>query len=220
MFRCSYLAVILGFGLCWGCAVAAGPKKSERENVLYEYAHNKVGLLRYCRRNGLVGSFEAERAAQDIEVGLPDLDVDDRDVRERGDKAEKMGEAGFWDAEGREDLASAARRFNTTPSSLCAQLAGMEAPAGQSIFTIKVDPKPPASSGPAPEAKPQRAPARTRTWRSPKSQARNPASPVKKPPQLARAKPNLPAAAPASPYLSPADANKWLHDRHARPWGR
>lgn len=230
MFRWLYLAVIVGLNLYFGCAVAASAKMSDRQNVLYEYAHNKVGLLRYCRRHGLVGSFVAERAAQEIEVGLPDLDVDDRAVRERGDKAEKMGEAGFWDAEGREDLASIARRFNTSPAGVCGQLAGVEAPAEQSIFTIRVNPAAPASNGPAPEAKSVPSQAQKLAPRKPLARARNARSPVKTPPQQARAKPK-PSAVAAKPEkpaaetpgpgwvnLSRTDADKWLHDRHARPW--
>jgi hypothetical protein len=232
MFRCSYLAVILGFGVCCGCTGSASAENSDRKNAFYEYAHNKIGLLRYCRRHGLVGSFVAEKAAQEIEVGLPDLDVDDRAIRERGDRAEKMGEAGFWDADGREDLASVARRTNTSPASICGQLAGVEAPAEPSILTIHVAPKAPASDAPAPGPKPQPSISQAQRSRPAKSpvQGRNSASPVKKPPQQARAKPKPPAvaatptkpaigsSAPASAYLSPSDANKWLHDRHARPW--
>lgn len=231
MFRCVYLAVILGFGVCCGCTAAVSAEKNDRKNALYEYAHNKVGLLRYCRRHGLVGSFVAEKAAQEIEVGLPDLDIDDRTVRERGDKAEKMGEAGFWDADGQEDLASVARRFNTSPSAVCSQLAGI-APAEQSIFTVRVSPKAPTS---APEAKPQPSPSPSQAQlrlAKPAAEGRNSPSSVKKPLRQTRVKPKSPAVAakPEKPpvqtpvaawlSLSPSQADKWLHDRRGRPWSR
>lgn len=115
---------MLTLSLVCGCVERASAQQSDQQDVLYEYARNKIGLLRYCRNQGLIGQGTAESAINAIKLSLKRLAVTDASVRKRGDRTEKMGEAGFWDAEGKEDLVSVAEHFRTSLASLCKELAG------------------------------------------------------------------------------------------------
>lgn len=142
MFRRSYLAVLLGLSLCCGHATAASAQQRDGPDTFYGYARNKIGLLRYCRDQALVGQVTADRAVKAIEIGLRGLAVSDGLAKERGDKAEKAGEAGFWeDANGKQNLASVADLFGTTTTNLCKELAGQTRTIQQQPVTRQVAPK-------------------------------------------------------------------------------
>jgi hypothetical protein len=115
---------MLTLSLVCGCPVAATAQQSDQPDVLYEYARNKIGLLYYCRNQGLIGQSTAESAINAIKLSLKRLAVSDKLVRRRGDRAEEMGEAGFWDADGRENLVGVAKLFRTSLAGLCKELAG------------------------------------------------------------------------------------------------
>jgi hypothetical protein len=125
MIRRSHLAVMLGLSLCCGHAASASAQQSDGPDTFYVYARNKIGLLRYCRDHALVGQVTADRAIKAVETGLRRLAVADGLARERGNKAEKTGEAGLWEeANGKQNLASVAKLFGTTPAGLCKEMAG------------------------------------------------------------------------------------------------
>jgi hypothetical protein len=119
MLRRSCLAAMLGVSLYGSYIDSAGAQQNDRRDVRYAAARNKIGLLHYCRDKGLLGAITAENAAEAIENGLQGLDsIEDRD-REQGARAEKAGEAGFWEAGGKRDVATVATIFSTTPEGLC-----------------------------------------------------------------------------------------------------
>ena len=116
---------MLGLSLCCGHTASASAQQSDGPVTFYAYARNKIGLLRYCRDQALVGQVTADRAVEAVEIGLRRLPFADRLAKERGDKAEQAGEAGFWEeANGKQDLASVAELFGTTTAGLCKELAG------------------------------------------------------------------------------------------------
>ena len=125
MLRRSYLAATLGLSLCCGQIASASAQQSDGPDTFYAYARNKIGLLHYCRDKALLGQVTADRAAESIELALGRLAVSDDLVKEWGDRAEKAGQAGFWEeANNRRDLASVAGIFGTTTAGLCKELAG------------------------------------------------------------------------------------------------
>ena len=141
MIRRSHLAAMLGLSLC-GHTVSASAQQGDGPGTFYAYARNKIGLLRYCRDRALVGQVTADRAVKAVEIGLRRLAVADGLAKERGDKAEKAGEAGFWeDANGKQDLASVAKLFDTTTAGLCKEMAGQTGTVRQPPVTRQVAPK-------------------------------------------------------------------------------
>jgi hypothetical protein len=142
MFRRLYLAAILGLSLCCGQIISASAQQSDGPDAFYEYARNKIGLLRYCRDKALVGQVTADRAGKAIEIALQRIAVSDDLVKERGDRAEKAGQAGLWEeANGRRDLASVADHFGTTTANLCKELSGQTRAVQQPPVTKQVAPK-------------------------------------------------------------------------------
>ena len=127
MVRRSYLAAMLGLSLCCGHTAWASAQQRDGPGTFYSYARNKIGLLRYCRDQALVGQVTADGVIKAVEIGLRRLPSADRLAKERGDRAEKAGEAGFWEeANGKQDLASVAKLFGTTTAGLCKELAGQD----------------------------------------------------------------------------------------------
>ena len=209
MLRRSYLAATLGLSVCCGCTASASAQQTDRPEIFYEYARNKIGLLRYCRDRALLGQVTADRAAEAIELGLRRLAISDPLVKERGDRAEKVGEAGFWEeADGKQDLASVAGFFGTSPAGLCKELGG---PA-------KIQPSPVAKQL-APKVTPHQARSNVNSLT-----ATEPASPPAAATKTVVAPP-LPARSPsAAPWpfgmKSPFEVNKWRYNRYEKPWVR
>ena len=142
MFRQSYLAATLGVALCCGCAASASAQQSDAPDGFYEYARNKIGLLRYCRDQALLGQVTADRAVEAIEIALGRVAVSDDLVKERGERAQKAGQLGFWEkANGRRNLASIAALLGTTTADLCKELGGQTKAVQQQPFTRQVAPK-------------------------------------------------------------------------------
>lgn len=208
MLRRSYLAVMLGMGLYCSCAAPASAQRSDPPDGFYEYARNKIGLLRYCRDQGLLGQVTADRAAKAIEIALGRFAAGDELVKERGDRAEKLGEAGFWqERNGKRDFASVAERFGATLTGLCQELGGQ---------TRSVQPPPVAAKVARPAKPPQ---ARSNANHS--AASIQPASPPTVPTEAARrASPPAPSLFDARTWGSPFEVNKWRLDRRERPWKR
>jgi hypothetical protein len=142
MLRQSYLAAILGLSLCCGQTISASAQQSDGPDGFYEYARNKIGLLRYCRDQALLGQVTADRAVVSIENALGRVAVINDLIKERGDKAEKAGQAGLWEeANGRRDLASVADQFGTTTANLCKELSGQTRAVQQPSVISQVAPK-------------------------------------------------------------------------------
>lgn len=145
MLRQSSLTALLGFSICWG-ATPAMAQQSAGPEIFYEYARNKIGLLRYCRDQGLLGQVTADRAVKAIERGLESLTISEGLVKEQGDRAEKAGERGFWEANGQHDLAGVAALRRTTLIDLCQELGGQrtiyQAPAPTQIVQRVKAPNP------------------------------------------------------------------------------
>ena len=70
-----YLAAILGVSLCCGPTTSASAQQSDGPSTFYAYARNKIGLLRYCRNQAIIGQVAADRAVKAVEVGLRRLAV-------------------------------------------------------------------------------------------------------------------------------------------------
>ena len=139
MIRRSHLAAMLGLSLCCGHTASSSAQQSDGPDTFYEYARNKIGLLRYCRDHALVGQVTADRAIKAVEIGLRGLPIADGLTKERGDKAEKAGEAGFWEeANRKQDLASVADLFGTTTAGLCKDMAGQTRTVRQPPATRQV----------------------------------------------------------------------------------
>ncbi len=123
MFRVPSLVVLVGVTLCSFLLQKAMAQQFDESDVVYEAARNKIGLIHYCRDNGLLDPAMAGRALIAVETGLRELAPRDTIGRGRGDRAEQAGEDGFWEAGRRRGLASVARLFRTTPADLCQEWA-------------------------------------------------------------------------------------------------
>ena len=189
---------MLGFSLCCGCTASASAQQSDRPVIFYEYARNKIGLLRYCRDKAFLGQVTADRAIEAIEIGLRRFAISDGLVKERGDRAEKLGEAGIWeDADGRRDLASVADLISTSFAGLCKELAG----------PTEIQPSPVAR-----QLAPKVTPPQARLNVNSLTAATEPASPPAASTKAVVAPP--PPPPPAVPW--PFEVNKWRLDH----WGK
>jgi len=202
MLRQVYLAALLGLGFCGICAGSAGAQQSDPPDSFYEYARNKIGILRYCRDQAFLGQVTADRAIKAIESALARYDIGDGPAKERGDSAEKFGERGFWEADGKRDLVSVADDFRTTAATVCKEL------AGQPPVTRQVEPRV-ATSPQAPLS------------------AVRPTASIIEPAATPTASTDsvVPATATLSlfnvnKWLSPLEVNKWRLDQRERPWAR
>jgi hypothetical protein len=188
---------MLGVSLWCGYAISAGAQQNDRDDFSYTYARNKIGLLHYCRDKGLLGQATVKRAAEAIEIDIGRLAISDGLVKARGDRTEKAGEAGVWEANGQRDLATIADLFGTTIAAICKELAGE---------TRKIQ-QPPVAKRVAPKAtKPS---ARLNAKRS--TAAVKPAAPPTVSPK---------PAPPSFWALSPFEVNKWRFNRRERPWSK
>lgn len=141
MLRQSCLTALLGLSVYWGGTASAIAQQSDGSEIFYEYARNKIGLLRYCRDKAVLGQVTADRAAKAIEIGLERLAISDGLLKERGDRAEKAGERGFWEANGQYDIASVAALRNTTLADLCKELGGQTKAIYQAPIPSPIVPK-------------------------------------------------------------------------------
>jgi hypothetical protein len=135
---------MLGLGLCCGCAASASAAQNDEQNGFHEYARNKIGLLRYCRDQALIGQVTAERAIKAIESALEQFPVSDEFVKRQGDRAETLGESGYWEANGknsRADLRKVADLLGTTTAELCKEFAGQTKSDQKPFVAKQVPPK-------------------------------------------------------------------------------
>jgi hypothetical protein len=123
MFQVPSLVVLLGLTLCILASRQAMAQQFSESDVVYEAARNKIGLIRYCRNNGLLDPAIATQAVAAVETGLRKLPPGNALSREQGDRAQRAGEAGFWEAGRRRDIGSVAKLFRTTPADLCQEWA-------------------------------------------------------------------------------------------------
>ncbi len=145
MLRQSFLAAMLGLSLCGSCTMQASAQQNDGRSGAYETARNKLGLLRYCSDKGLLGAITAERAIEEVEAALRQFTVPDGAARKRGYEAQKDGEAGLWEANGKkQDLASAATVLRTTPDGLCRELAEATLNVQKATAAKQAAPKPAA----------------------------------------------------------------------------
>lgn len=124
MFKVLSFVVPVGLALCIFHSHETMAQQSGESGVVYEAARNKIGLIRYCRKAGLLDQSAADQAVTTVEAGLSGLPSDDTLTREQGDRAQQAGEDGFWEAGRRRDVASIANLFHTTPAELCQEWAG------------------------------------------------------------------------------------------------
>lgn len=212
MLRRSCFAVFLGLCAC-GHFSAAGAQDSDRDAQFYEFARNKIGLLRYCRDQGLIGQITAERAIEQGQARIASIADPGASVRKRGDRAEKSGESGFWEANGQQDHASIAEDFRTTPAGLCKELAGLPREAKQAPVA-----KPRVQSPPAAQA-----PANTEPVAAVIGHTHNAAPRGNRAARPVAAAPR--ASAPDDKPLpfwkrSPFEVNKWRFNRREAPWNK
>jgi hypothetical protein len=209
MLRRSYLAAILGLSLCCGQTISASAQQSDGPDGFYEYARNKIGLLRYCRDQAFIGRVTADKAVEAIEIGLRRFAVSDGLVKERGDRAEKAGEAGIWeDASGKRNLASVADLISTSLAGLCRELAGQ----------TEIQPSP-AARQPAPKVTPPQARVNVNSLTAATKPAGPPAASTKAVVVPPPPPPPSPPPAPTSPppaALGPFEMDKWRLD----DWGK
>jgi hypothetical protein len=117
-YRC--LSVLLGLTFGATFAVAQQMSQDPQRDVLYETARNKVGLLRYCKQQGLLDAKIADEAIEGAEEGVSAIAAfRETPVSQRnGDLAEKNGEAGLWGA-WRSPMEQMAASLVRTPRELC-----------------------------------------------------------------------------------------------------
>jgi hypothetical protein len=130
MIRYRCLSIL--FGLAVGATFAGAQQRQQdpMRDLTYEMARNQVGLLRYCKQQGLLDAGIADEAIEGAQGGVSavtafrDTPVSKRD----GDLAEKNGEAGLWGA-WRIPVAQMAESLVMTPTGLCKQWANEGAAA-------------------------------------------------------------------------------------------
>jgi hypothetical protein len=119
--RACYAALLLGFGLAALAPHPATAQQSRGRDIVYEAARNKIGLIRYCHRQGLLDRQTTDIALRVAESGLDPSAAPA--VITAGDKAEEDGEAGILGPSGKRDITNFAVLFKTTPASLCKEWA-------------------------------------------------------------------------------------------------
>jgi hypothetical protein len=113
------LVALFGLMLCMLPSHRTMAQQLSESGVVYEAARNKLGLIRYCRRNNLLDPTLADQVVTAVETGLRERPPGDSFATEQGDIAQQAGEDGFWDAGRRRDIAGVASLFGTTPADLC-----------------------------------------------------------------------------------------------------
>ncbi len=120
MIGCRCLSLVLGLAFGTTFAAAQHAQQNPDRDLTYEMARNKVGLLRYCKQQGLLDAKLADEAIEGAQGGVSvvtafrDTPVSQQD----GDRAEKNGEAGLWGAS-RRPMEKMAESFVKTPAALC-----------------------------------------------------------------------------------------------------
>ena len=117
-------AALLGLTLCILPLNETKAQSFNEGQVVYEAGRNKIGLMRYCRDNKLLDPALADQAITAMENGLRAPPSSNTFDKEQGERAQKAGEAGFWDIGRRRDIASVTKLFRTTPTDLCREWAG------------------------------------------------------------------------------------------------
>jgi hypothetical protein len=158
MFQVLSLVVLLGLMLCILPSHKTMAQQFSASGMVYEAARNKIGLIRYCRNNGLLDPAIADQAVAAVETGLSELPPGDASAREQGDRAQRAGEDGFWEAGRRRDIASVAKLFRTTPADLCREwgnetLRAQAQARPREVTTITVAPS--QRTQPLPQAEPR-----------------------------------------------------------------
>lgn len=123
MFPVQSLVVMLGLTLCILPSRKLMAQQYSEIGVVYEAARNKIGLVLYCRNNGLLDPIVADQVITAVQTGLRELAESDSFDKEQGDRAQQAGEEGFWETGRRRDMASVATLFRTTPEELCKEWA-------------------------------------------------------------------------------------------------
>jgi hypothetical protein len=192
--KVTCVAAILGLSLSCGWT-AASAQQSNQDAGFYEFARNKVGLLRFCRDQGLLDRNAAEKASETSRSGIRRIGVSDRQLIDRGDRAEAVGESGFWEVDGPHYHNDVARRLGRTPADMCLEVAGLPKGTPQATAVTVTAP----------------------AYQQPviadySAQSIAPAAPAPAPP-------------PSQSYSvgqsepSAFEVNKWRFDRRERPWG-
>jgi hypothetical protein len=117
------LVVLLGLTLSFFSSRETMAQQFDENGVVYEAARNKVGLIRYCRKNQLLDQAVADQAITAVEARLRQLPPGNGSSTEQGDRAQQAGEDGFWEVDRRRDMAGVASLFRTTPADLCKEWA-------------------------------------------------------------------------------------------------
>lgn len=123
MCKVLYIAALLGSTLCILSPDKAAAQQSDANDIVYEAARNKIGLMRYCRNNTPLDAAIAEKAVAVIEADLRAYPPADYFATEQGVRAEEAGEDGFLDAGRRRSIISFAQLFRTTRGVLCQEWA-------------------------------------------------------------------------------------------------
>lgn len=121
-YRC--LSILLGLAFGVNIAGAQQMQQDPGRDLTYEMARNKVGLLRYCKRQNLLDAKIADEAIEGAQGGVSVATAfQETTVSKRhGDLAEKNGEAGLWGAS-RSPMEQMAESLIRTPAAMCEQWA-------------------------------------------------------------------------------------------------
>ena len=122
----GYRSLSIVLGLAFG-ATFAGAQQMQQDparDLHYEMARNKVGLLRYCKQQGLLDAKVADEAIEGANGGVTAITAfrETPVSRRDGDLAEKNGEAGLWGAS-HSPMEQMAQSFVRTPREMCKQWA-------------------------------------------------------------------------------------------------
>jgi hypothetical protein len=216
MVRVPSSIILLGLAFCALAPDETMAQRFDESGVVYESARNKIGLIRYCRKSALLDPAIANQAVAAVETGLRTVSVSDVLTREQGDRAQRAGEDGYWDAGRTRDIAGIAALFRTTPAELCKEWANetvrsQEPGRPVPITTIAIADQPIVSIEPSPQVEPAPAErAATRVGRPPAlATTLMPAfAPAVRPaPASAATATPAPAAIPAAPAVLSAPAS-------------
>jgi hypothetical protein len=213
------IAVLCGLSLGAILSAIASAQQNDPGDAVYQAARNKIGLLRHCRDKGLLEPDASERAAEAVRAGLLRFSPSAAGAERDGDLAEAAGEAGFWEASRKRDLASVAAMLRITPAGLCREWAEetlrfqkrspIERPQAEQILARPVAPKaPPLPAAAAQSEMPELTP--ELPTRAPASLARS-----TNPPRNV-----VPTSVQATPPASERkwESTKWRFDGRERPW--
>jgi hypothetical protein len=121
-YRC--LSILLGLAFGTTFAGAQPMRLDDEHDLVYETARNKVGLLRYCKQQGLLDPGVADEAIEGAQQGVSVVTAFRETLvsKRAGDLAQKNGEAGLWGAM-RSPMEQMAKSFVLTPAELCREWA-------------------------------------------------------------------------------------------------